>query len=619
MRKYIIASALIIISVLRAYDVQKMIDSLDPEASYPNATALNIYTEVTYDINDDYSYEHKVFYLKKILDYSGKIRYSDVEIEYNPDYETVELIDYYSLSPEKVKIPVPENQVYDLNTDYAVWSPEYIHNRKKIINFPQVEPGYYIVLEYRIKNTRKLPPNGVEHFQESNPYLEKALYINYPKNLTIKYDAHPSINFTKKEDSRNRLRWKIKNSPLIKEEPSSPSYLYSGKPVLFSFYKDWKEFNEKMFKNIYDFEKTPEVTQLAKEITKDLKTDAEKIDAVYDHLAKNYQEKTSYTSQIGFTPEKLSETITRKFGSSRDLTALFIALAEASGVKNCEPALLLSNDFKLIKNKLDEIVLFDAIEDLAVFANGKILEPGERMKYAGFRSTTNDLVITPSAIKPFINKAEKSPWHLKKQTYKIEGKNLLISVDTEFSGGGDFWMREFERYPESERALRFFQWYIRDNTAELLEGPVFTNFGRYDKSMSVSYKIKKPSALTVQGDFSYFPLPGGSMTDVSLKSRENDLYLSGNSYTVDEFVVDIGKDYDIISPENREMKFKNGKDEAYIKISVTRTGDKAFITRESYLPEMLIPKDKYPGFREFIMTMSKPVDSMLFLKNNVLR
>ena len=133
MRKFILTSALMIFTFLSAYDVEKMIASLDQKALYPNATAVNIFTEVTYDINEDYTSEHKVFYLKKILDYSGKIRYSDVEIEYNPDYETVELISYFSVSPENVRIPVPENQVYDLNTDDAVWSPEYVHNRKSLI------------------------------------------------------------------------------------------------------------------------------------------------------------------------------------------------------------------------------------------------------------------------------------------------------------------------------------------------------------------------------------------------------------------------------------------------------------------------------------------------------
>ncbi|HAQ61683.1 TPA: hypothetical protein DCR49_06745 [Candidatus Delongbacteria bacterium] len=616
MRKFILTSALMIFTFLSAYDVEKMIASLDQKALYPNATAVNIFTEVTYDINEDYTSEHKVFYLKKILDYSGKIRYSDVEIEYNPDYETVELISYFSVSPENVRIPVPENQVYDLNTDDAVWSPEYVHNRKKIINYPQIGPGYYIALEYKIKSTRKIPASGIEHFQESNPYLEKIMNINYPKKLNCRFDAHSSLSFSKKEtDGRIHLSWSVKNSPLIKEEPWSPDYMYSGKPVLFSFFKDWKEFNKDQFSKVFPRSGSKEVKELSNKITADLKTDKEKVFAIYDHLAKNFTAKTSYIAAMDFTPEDLTKTIERKFGSSRDLTALFLALSDAAGIKNCEPAIKLSPEIRLIKNKMKDLVLYDAFDEFLIHYNGTLLEPGNVHQAYGYAGRNNCTVILPSTTGPQDIIMPDKKTVSRKYKYNAAGNDLTIGLETTYSGGYDSWMRSFESFPESERGMRFFQWVIRDNTAELIEGPIFTNFGKLNEDMIISYKIKKPSAVMTQGEHSYFYLSDAFANfDVSLPQRENDFYVSDRMIYTDEFEIAAGKDQEIINLENKDLKFKIGKETASIKFLVKRQNDKIIITRDLYIPEMLIPKDRYQEFRDFIMVLKKPLNSMVFFK-----
>jgi transglutaminase-like putative cysteine protease len=615
MTRYILSALLITASILFSYDIDKLIASQDPDAVYPNATAVNIFTEVTYDIKDDYSYEHKVFYLKKILDYSGKIRYSDVDIEYNPDHESVELINYYTVSPENVKIPVPENQIYDLNTDESVWSPEYIHNRKKIINFPQIGPGYYIVLEYKIVSTRKLQVSGIEHFQESNPYLEKILNINYPKKLNIKYYADPALEFTKKEGDVIRLSWRAKDVPLIKSEPSSPDYLYSGRPVMFSFFKDWKEFNKNEFSKIYPKSGSKEVRELAEKLTSGLKTEKEKVYALYEYLAKNFTAKQSYIASMDFKPEDLSKIIERKFGSSRDLTALFIALAESAGIKNCRPAIRLGRDFSLIKNRMKDLVLYDSFDEFVIHYDGALFEIGNVHQPYGYAGGFISTVLLPDKTGPVEVILPENKTISRKYKYEISGSDINISLESVNTGMFDSWMRSFESFPESERGMRFFQWVIRDNTAELIEGPVFTNFGNLNKDMKVSYSIKKPSGVVKQGEYSYFYLSDAAMNfDVSLSKRENDFYVPDRMIYKDEFEIGAGKDMELINLENKDLKFKTGDKEAYIRINIKRAEGKVIITRETYMPEMLIPKEKYPEFRDFIMVLKKPINSMVFFK-----
>ncbi len=102
--------------------------------------------------------------------------------------------------------------------------------------------------------------------------------------------------------------------------------------------------------------------------------------------------------------------------------------------------------------------------------------------------------------------------------------------------------------------------------------------------------------------------------DVSLTQRENDFYVSDRNMFRDEFEISAGPDKELINLENKDMKFKIGDKEAYIRISIKRTEGKVIITRDTYMPEMLIPKDRYPEFRDFIMVLKKPINSMVFFK-----
>jgi hypothetical protein len=138
---------------------------------YPNAAAINVLTEVTVDIQDDTTYTYDVFYIKKILTYKGKIRYSDVDLLYNADHETVELGECFTVDPDGKKVVVPSEAFHDQEHYLTLSSPEYVNIRQKTVNFPGVEPGYFVVVHYSRTNKRREFVDGVEHMMEANPYL----------------------------------------------------------------------------------------------------------------------------------------------------------------------------------------------------------------------------------------------------------------------------------------------------------------------------------------------------------------------------------------------------------------------------------------------------------------
>jgi hypothetical protein len=141
-----------------------------------------------------------------------------------------------------------------MNDTESILSPDYINFREKIINFPQIEPGYFVVVDYTITHKRCEPVNGVEHLKETNPYLNKIFTIKCPKKFKLNYHYDKdAVNFTKKKEGKfNVYSWNVKNTAIYKEENNSPSLLVSGTPIVFSFYKDWHELaEEKLLKLNY--------------------------------------------------------------------------------------------------------------------------------------------------------------------------------------------------------------------------------------------------------------------------------------------------------------------------------------------------------------------------------
>ncbi len=67
MKKLIIILALFIhITLIFAVsDYSAYLDNEIGIDDYPNASAINIYTEINLSVNEDYSYDYSVFYIKK--------------------------------------------------------------------------------------------------------------------------------------------------------------------------------------------------------------------------------------------------------------------------------------------------------------------------------------------------------------------------------------------------------------------------------------------------------------------------------------------------------------------------------------------------------------------------
>ena len=614
-----------IIQISLIFAVPNYKDYIDNEIGiedYPNASAVNIYTEVNLSVNEDYSYDYKVFYIKKILTYKGKKRYSDVTFEYNADFENIEFGDCFTINSKGERVEIPEEAFHNSEHYMTLFSPDYIHKWEKIINFPEIEQGSYIVVNYTRSNHRKDFVSGIEHLMEENPYIEKRFIVTYPENIKMYVKALKKLDNLKiKKSTENgivREEFIINNAELILSENNSPSYVYTGCPVFYDREKNWKVLGSKIFDKFNSgIEVTDLISNKAKEITADSNSEQEKVFAIYDYLARNFTIKNSFFHDMDFKPVSLEETFEKKYGSQRDMVALSLGMMKAVGINKCYPAIRLdrSHQFENIHKKN---VLFDFVADIYVFWNNILISPAKDSYPFGYAGINNcNLIIGKK--KPIFKEYsyDSSASILKKVICKSTGNNEYRNdYSLVFSGSKDSQYRSQFRNQTVEKTKIWFGNKQNDKSSILTSGPEFSNLEELNKKVELKYSSNVKGFLTKQDDYLYFSLPLESIPlAVGAKSRVLPYQIYSDFSIEEEFVIeDIPENTTIIKPKSGyNNKFKFGKQMIEYEIEIERRNTNLVFRRTVKIPEGIVSVEKYTEFRNFVNNLNNPINRVIFL------
>jgi hypothetical protein len=583
---------------------------------YPNAAAINVLTEVTVDIRDDTTYTYDVFYIKKILTYKGKIRYSDVDLLYDANHETVELGECFTVDPGGKKVVVPSEAFHDQEHYLTLSSPEYVNIRQKTVNFPAVEPGYFVVVHYSRTNKRKEFVDGVEHMMEANPYLKKRFTIKCPDQMKLHYDYNEEeLTFNVgKRDGKTVYCWEIENSSLIPLESNSPSYLYSGCPVAYST-ATWVEmggcFLEKLKRGIKG---NKDITRKSKKVTKGAKSQRDKLFRIYDYIANNFTEKPSVISKQDFTPLTLEKVYRQKYGCARDLVALFIFMAESAGVKDCVPVIVLNPGERFSPYQSNNAAK-SFMSDIMVFAGGNLISPGNdhlRFGYAGIEEC--NLILGSNPTEFFDYKYQTSLLSDRKIRCSLNGSDVTIAYENSCFGRNDEeYRKEFRNETKQNRKMQFSN-QLEDRSAMISEGPYFENIEKLDNTLIIKYTCEHKGFTTDQGKFTYLRLPGEEVPiRCGATERKNPFEVSAPFVIREEFFIEnLPKDFQMISPENESRTYTIGDYKITYGLDVQKGKKGISLTRKISIPQGIIYPDHYEEFRKAVGELKLPQNLMVF-------
>ncbi|PID30037.1 MAG: hypothetical protein CSB55_00410 [Candidatus Cloacimonadota bacterium] len=623
MKKIIFSTILLLaLTLATATDFLNYIDENINEENYPNASAVNIFTEVTLEINKDLSYSSHVKYIKKIMNYKGKKRYSDIKLTYNKDFETIELGDCYTLTADGRRVDIPEEAFHDSEYFMTVLSPDYIRIWEKAINYSEIIPGNYIVLEYTKNNNDKRFVSGIEYMKDENPYLEKTFIVKYPESLNIFADVLEKCSeLSMKEKRENGFIYKIftvKNTQAVQPEYNAPNKIYTNCPIVYSNENDWTKAGNKIFAEFKSgMEVSEAVSEKALELTKNLKTDEEKIRALYKFTAEEFTTKYSDFMSMSFKPLPVDETFDRRYGSDRDLVALFIAMAQAVGIKDCYPALVLEPAARF-EDFQEEYVLPAQINSIAAFWNNNIISPGSSSKPFGYGFDCNLLI---GKKKPELIKYsyDKNFTRKKVACNFVGGNEYNLDYEIEFSGNGDFRTRTDFRNETAEKTKIKFDNKQTDKSSVLSAEPKFENLNDLNKNVILTYSQKNIGFINEQKNYAYLSLPLEKIhLNVGAEKRSLPFYISSPISVEEEFVIEnIPEKQKIIQPEkDLNEQFKIGDKKLKCSIKISRKGDNLVFRRKVFIPSGIVPVDKYAEFRRIINSLNNPANKVIFMKKS---
>jgi Domain of Unknown Function with PDB structure (DUF3857)/Transglutaminase-like superfamily len=394
-----------------AWKELKRVDARD----YPDADAIMLRRRINYTLAASPALvaEHDEFI--QILTAEGK-RFGDFDISYAPPFEDISFSDCEVLSPQGKLARLNPDAIREANDESL---GDYQAGRRKFFSLPGVVPGAILHVHYH-NEWKKFPlPHVCLEIPVSGELsaLESTLQVSVPKDEPFHF-ALENVS-----DSITIQGSSINPDPAIKQTSYGATYIWQftnlvgesreilapprqGIALLVSTFSDWSDFAEwyARISKLTD-EVTPEIKAKAAELTRELKTDREKILSVY-----NYVTSLRYVAiPLGvnsFRPHAAANVFKNQFGDCKDKANLFNTMLRSL---NIDAHLVLVPRFRQAYDALpglafnhaisrvtlsDETLWVDTTDDVCRFG---MLPPGDSgRKVLVIAEQTNSLTQLPA-------------------------------------------------------------------------------------------------------------------------------------------------------------------------------------------------------------------------------
>lgn len=246
--------------------------------------------------------------------------------------------------------------VQDLSTAIAREAPVYTDYRVKHVSVPGLRPGD--TLEYKVVTLTETPlaPGHFwfdYDFEKNAIVLDERVEMDVPKSRTIKLKTHPDREPAITEQGDRKIyTWTSKNleRPAEDAEKKPKREEPKGPAVQLTTFQSWTEVGQ-WYAALEKERITPtaEIRAKAAKLIEGRTTEMEKIEALYDFVAKNFRY-VSLSFGVGrYQPHAAGEVLANQYGDCKDKHTLLASLLEAAGIR-AEAVLIAS------QRKMDEEV-----------------------------------------------------------------------------------------------------------------------------------------------------------------------------------------------------------------------------------------------------------------------
>jgi tetratricopeptide (TPR) repeat protein/transglutaminase-like putative cysteine protease len=276
---------------------------------------------------------------------AGVEQWGQVQVGYNSANERVEIPYVRVLKKDGSVVTAPADSVQDLTAPVEREAPVYTDYRQKHITVPGLRPGE--VLEYDVATVIHTPLAPDQfwteyEFDKNNIVLDEQLEMNVPRERAIKLKTKPGFDPKVTDEGDRRIyRWsathlereedKDKDKDKKKKKKRHPEDEVPD--VQLTTFASWEDIG-RWYAGLDQPRRqpTPEIRAKAEELTKGLTTDIDKVEALYDYVAKNFRYVSLSLGLGRYQPHAAADVLHNQYGDCKDKHTLLSSLLEAEGM-----------------------------------------------------------------------------------------------------------------------------------------------------------------------------------------------------------------------------------------------------------------------------------------------
>jgi tetratricopeptide (TPR) repeat protein/transglutaminase-like putative cysteine protease len=451
---------------------------------------------------------------------AGVQQWGQIQIGYNSANERVEIGYVRVIKADGSVVKAGDDAVQDLSAPVEREAPVYTDYRQKHITVPGLRPGE--VLEYDTVTVIHTPLAAGQFwaeydFDKNSITLDEELNIDVPADRPLKLKNKAGMD-PKISEANGRRIYHWTSSHLVREDDEKDKDKDKDKDkkrkkkkadeerpdVQLTTFVSWEQIGRWYAAMEKDRRApSPEVRAKAAELTKGLDTQLDKVQALYDFVAKNFRY-VSLSLGVGrYQPHAAGDVLHNQYGDCKDKHTLLASLLEAEGLhassvlinssRKLDPDVPSPSQFDHVITLLpmttpNEEVWMDTTSEIAPF---RLLAYSLRNKLA--------LVIPADGSTPHLEETPADTPMPDSEISEVDGKvneigKLEAHVHYTFRGDEELMLRSvFRRVPEA-------QWQrVVENVNAGMGGDI-TNLKVSDPAatrepFTMSYDVAKPNFL----------------------------------------------------------------------------------------------------------------------------
>jgi hypothetical protein len=393
---------------------------------------------------------------------NGVKQYAVLKFAFISANEVVEIVSVQVRKPDGTVIKTPESNVQEMPQEVTSTAPMYSDIREKHVAVKGLGVGDLLEYQVRLRTVKPQVPGQFwfeYNFYKDAMIKDEQLEISYPseKYLNVRsLEVKPEI---REEAGRRVYRWSSSNLERREADAARPRRGKASMPsVQVSTFQSWDEVGT-WYGSLQteQVKSTPVVQAKAAELTKGLKSDEEKIQAIYNFVSLHIHY-VGLSFGIGrYQPHAAEDVLGNEYGDCKDKYTLLASLLRAAGYDSW-PVLI--NSSREIDPELPSPGQFDHVI-AAIPLRGKLLWADSTPEVAPFGLLLpvlrdKEALSIPTNGTPKLLRTPVAPPFASSQLFTVTGKldesgSFRAHMELTVRGDTEVLLREvFRQAPQSQ-------------------------------------------------------------------------------------------------------------------------------------------------------------------------